>query len=125
MRLHHVQVSCPRGGEDDARRFWVEGLGLSEVAKPETLAGRGGAWFRSGDAEIHVGVEEPFVPARRAHPALLVEDLEGVGARLRALGFGVDWTERHTFPGYERCHVRDTHGNRVELLEESRGVTDQ
>lgn len=116
MRLHHVQVACPRGGEDGARRFWADALGMTEVAKPETLAGRGGCWFRAGTAEVHVGVEEPFAPARKAHPALVVDDLDAVGARLESLGFEVDWTERRTFPGFERCHVLDAHGNRVELL---------
>ncbi|NPC97404.1 glyoxalase [Nocardioides sp. zg-DK7169] len=125
MRLHHVQVSCPPGGEELARRFWGEGLGLAEVEKPPALRSRGGAWFRSYDAdeqvvaEVHVGVEDPFVPARRAHPALLlasVADLEETGSRLVALGFEVDDRERHTFDGHERLHVRDGHGNRVELL---------
>ena len=125
MRLHHVQVACPPGGEDLARRFWGDGLGMTEVAKPVDLAGRGGAWFRSysdsGEvtAEVHVGVEDPFAPARKAHPALLLDavaELEAAAARLAALGFEVDWTERHTFPGHERCHARDGHGNRVELL---------
>jgi catechol 2,3-dioxygenase-like lactoylglutathione lyase family enzyme len=116
MRLHHVQVACPRGGEDAARRFWAEGLGMTEVAKPGALAGRGGCWFRAGTAEIHVGVEEPFAPARKAHPALVVEDLDAVAARLGALGFEVDRSERRTFPGFQRCHVHDAHGNRVELL---------
>ncbi|MBF4161645.1 VOC family protein [Nocardioides acrostichi] len=117
--LHHVQISCPRGGEGAARRFWVEGLGMAEVPKPPDLAVRGGAWFRSGGAEVHVGVEEPFSPARKAHPALLlvgVEALEHAVERLADLGFVTDWSERHTFPGHERCHVRDGHGNRVELL---------
>ena len=125
MRLHHVQVACPRGAEDDARRFYADGLGMTEVDKPADLRAKGGAWFRAHDptgrvtAEIHVGVEEPFTPARKAHPALLLEDvaeLEAVAARLDGLGFGVDWTERHTFPGHERCHTADGHGNRVELL---------
>ena len=125
MRLHHVQVACPPGGEDVARLFWAEGLGLTEVAKPADLAGRGGAWFRSYadsgkvTAEVHVGVEDPFAPARKAHPALLLDGvpgLEAAAARLARLGFEVDWTERHTFPGHQRCHTRDGHGNRVELL---------
>ncbi len=125
MRLHHVQVSCPRGGEDAARRFWAEGLGLVEVEKPEALRARGGAWFRAYDAtgtvgaEVHVGVEDPFVPARKAHPALLLDSvaaLEAAAARLEALGFEVDLTERYTFDGHERVHARDGHGNRVELL---------
>lgn len=119
MRLHHVQVACPIGGEDAARRFYAEGLGLAEVAKPADLAARGGAWFRRDGVEIHVGVEDPFAPARKAHPALLLDDvaaLEALALRLRPLGFDVDWRERHTFEGYERFHTRDAHGNRVEVL---------
>jgi catechol-2,3-dioxygenase len=94
-------------------------MGLEEVAKPQELAGCGGAWFRGDAVEVHVGVEEPFVAARRAHPALLLDsvaELERAVARLVGLGHDVDWTERHTFPGHERCHARDGHGNRVELL---------
>jgi catechol 2,3-dioxygenase-like lactoylglutathione lyase family enzyme len=125
IRLHHVQVACPPGGEDDARRFYAAGLGLTEVDKPADLAGRGGAWFRAYDdagattAELHVGVEEPFAPARKAHPAFVVGDeaaLEATAARLEDLGFAVDWRERRTFPGHQRFHTRDAHGNRVEVL---------
>ncbi|WP_435744427.1 VOC family protein [Nocardioides sp. SYSU DS0663] len=119
IRLHHVQLACPAGGEEVARRFWRDGLGMTEVPKPPELAGRGGAWFRSGEAEIHVGVEEPFVPARKAHPALAVDDvatLETLGERLTAAGFEVDWRERHTFTGHQRFHAYDGHGNRVELV---------
>ena len=125
MTIHHVQVACPSGGEGAARRFYADGLGLTEVPKPEELARRGGCWFRSYDddgavtAEIHVGVEEPFAPARKAHPALVlgsVDLLEETAARLQAADFEVDWRERHTFDGYERCHTFDAAGNRVELL---------
>ncbi len=122
MRLHHVQLAIPSGGEAVARRFYADGLGLTEVAKPEPLQGRGGLWLRSGGVEIHLGVEEPFRPARKAHPALL---LDGVGAlddtacRLEGLGFDVDHQERETFPGYLRCHAFDGHGNRVELMAEA------
>ena len=125
MRLHHVQVSCPPGGEDAARRFYAEALGLAEVAKPAALAGRGGCWFRAYDdqgdvtAEIHVGVEEPFVPARKAHPALVLDDvaaLDLLAARLRAADVPVDETERETFGGHLRFHTTDPHGNRVEVL---------
>ena len=121
MRLHHVQVAIPAGGEAVARRFYAEGLGLSEVTKPEPLQGRGGLWLRSGTVEIHLGVEEPFRPARKAHPALLLDDIEALDAtarRLEELGFEVDHRERHTFPGHLRCHTFDGHGNRVELLAE-------
>ena len=122
MRLHHVQVACPHGGEAEARRFWADGLGMTEVDKPEDLRGRGGCWFRAYDdagavtAEIHVGVEEPFTPARKAHPALLVHDLMGTAARLETAGFVVDWSQRASFASYERFHCFDAHGNRVEVL---------
>lgn len=127
MRLHHVQVAMPRGGEAAARRFYADGLGLTEVAKPEALRSRGGAWFRAYDdrgrvvAEIHVGVEDPFVPARKAHPAVVVdtvEELDGLASRLEELGFLVDWSERYTLPPYQRFHTFDGHGNRVEVLAE-------
>ena len=123
MRLHHVQVVCPPGGEDAARGFYADGLGMDEVEKPEGLRGRGGVWFRAYDgrgavvAELHVGVEEPFRPARKAHPAFVVEDLDATAARLGELGFEVDEQERETFPGYLRFHAFDPHGNRVEILQ--------
>ena len=122
MRLHHVQVACPPGGEDTARRFYADGLGLTEVDKPADLVARGGCWFRAYDdsgavaAEIHVGVEDPFAPARKAHPALVVDDLDTVASRLRELGFEVDESQRTSFPGHLRFHTFDGHGNRVEVL---------
>jgi len=125
VRLHHVQVACPTGGEEDARRFYRDGLGMTEVEKPADLRARGGAWFRAYDAtgavtaEIHVGVEDPFRPARKAHPALVLSDdaeLAGVGERLAALGFEVDDSQRDSFPGHVRFHTFDGHGNRVEIL---------
>ena len=125
MRLHHVQVACPPGGEDAARRFYAEGLGLTEVAKPAELAGRGGAWFRSYDddgavvAELHVGVEDPFAPARKAHPAFLLADvaeLEAMAARLTRLGTTSTCVSGIPFRAYERFHAFDGAGNRVEVL---------
>lgn len=126
MRLHHVQVAIPPGGEGEARRFWVEGLGMVEVAKPEPLRARGGLWLRQGPAEVHLGVEEPFRPARKAHPALLLDDvaaLDTAADRLARLGFEVDASERDTFPGHVRVHAYDGHGNRVELLAPAGGST--
>ena len=123
IALHHVQVAMPAGAEADARRFYGEALGLTEVEKPADLRARGGAWFRAHDdagavtAEIHVGVEEPFAPARKAHPALVVDDLDAVAQRLGELGFEVDRSQEHTFPGHRRVHTFDGHGNRVEVLE--------
>ena len=124
MRLHHVQVACPPGGEDAARRFYADGLGMTEVEKPEDLRPRGGVWFRSFTggkvvAELHVGVEDPFRPARKAHPAFVLADvaeLQRVAERLTGLGFDVDRSQRDSFPGHQRLHTFDAHGNRVELL---------
>ena len=125
MRLHHVQVAMPPGEEAAARRFYAEGLGMTEVEKPEELRVRGGVWFRTWDragevtAEVHVGVEEPFVPARKAHPALVVAsaaELDLLADRLAGLGFEVDTSQRTSFPGHLRFHTFDGHGNRVELL---------
>jgi catechol 2,3-dioxygenase-like lactoylglutathione lyase family enzyme len=120
MRLHHVQVACPVGGEEAARRFYVDGLGLTEVEKPADLRGRGGLWVRhAGGAEIHVGVEEPHQPARKAHPALLLDDVDQLDAladRLTGLGYDVDTSQRETFPGYLRLHTFDGAGNRVEVM---------
>jgi catechol 2,3-dioxygenase-like lactoylglutathione lyase family enzyme len=124
MRLHHVQVACPPGGEEIARRFYRDGLGMTEVEKPANLRARGGVWLRafSGGtvvAELHVGVEDMFRPARKAHPAFVLADvaeLEQVGERLAGLAFEVDWSQRDTFPGYQRFHTFDGHGNRVEVL---------
>ena len=123
IALHHVQVACPPRGEPDARRFYGKGLGLTEVEKPAALRDRGGAWFRSYDAlgtvtaEVHVGVEEPFAPARKAHPAFVVADLAAVASALTAVGFEVDQRERDTFEGYLRFHTHDAAGNRVEVLQ--------
>lgn len=125
MRLHHVQVACSRGTEAAARRFYADGLGMVEVEKPEDLKPKGGAWFRAYDdadrvsAEVHVGVEDPFAPALKAHPAFQfadVAELEAVVLRLSGLGFAIDWSQRRNFPGNERCHTADGQGNRVELL---------
>lgn len=105
----------PRGREDEARAFYVGVLGFEERAKPAHLAARGGAWFRSGAAEVHLGVEEDFRPARKAHPALLVRDLPAVAARCREAGFPA--TSDEPLPGYSRLYVADPFGNRIELLE--------
>lgn len=124
MRLHHVQVSIPRGGEEAARRFYGDGVGLAEVDKPPALAGRGGCWFRHVEdglvlVEIHCGVEEPFRPAQKAHPALVVDTAEGLSrmaARIEHVGGEVTWAERTTFEGFLRFHARDPSGNRLEVL---------
>lgn len=114
MRIDHVQVSCPAGGEDVARAFYRDALGMTEIAKPTILAARGGCWFRAGDAELHVGVEQDFRPARKAHPALAVDDLDACAARLAELGYPVTWDD--SIPGRRRFHTTDGHANRIEIV---------
>jgi hypothetical protein len=106
-------VAAPPGCEAEARAFYGGLLALEELPKPEPLAARGGCWFRAGGQELHVGVEEPFTPARKAHPGLVVEDLPELVARLAAAGIQADWDE--TLPDVRRCHVADPFGNRLEL----------
>jgi len=114
MRIDHVQVSCPAGGEEVARAFYRDALGMTEVQKPPLLAARGGCWFTDGPAEVHVGVEEDFHPARKAHPALAVDDLDLCARNLLERGYPVTWDD--TIPGRRRFHTADGHGNRVEIV---------
>lgn len=113
--LHHVQLAAPVGSEGRTRWFYATVLGLPEVAKPPVLAARGGAWFRSSFVEVHVGAEEEFRPARKAHPGLLVTGLVEFAERIESYGVDVEWDD--SFPGFRRCYVHDPHGNRLELME--------
>lgn len=113
MSLHHVQVSCPAGSEEELRAFYVGVLGMVEVIKPPALAARGGAWFRDGSLEIHCGVEEDFRPARKAHPGIAVDDVEGLAAAVAASGAEIRWNE--DIPGLRRFHTDDPVGNRLEF----------
>ncbi|TMQ98932.1 glyoxalase [Actinomadura soli] len=113
--VHHVLLAAPPGSEDALRAFYTGVLGLEETAKPPELAQRGGAWFRGGGVELHLGIERGFRPARKAHPALLVRDLDALAARFRAAGHDV--TPDGLFPGYRRFYADDPVGNRLEFLQ--------
>jgi catechol 2,3-dioxygenase-like lactoylglutathione lyase family enzyme len=116
--IHHVQLACPPDGEADLRNFYGDVLGMTEIPKPAALAGRGGAWFRmpalGGDIELHLGVENAFTPALKAHPGLLVADLDAYAARLTAAGYPVKWDS--DFPGMRRFYSHDCNNNRLEFL---------
>jgi catechol 2,3-dioxygenase-like lactoylglutathione lyase family enzyme len=116
-RIEHVQLAMPAGGEALARTFYTGALGIPETPKPPHLARRGGCWFERGDLKIHLGVEAEFRPARKAHPALLVDDLSALKERLRALGYIPKDDE--LLEGYQRIYVDDPFGNRIELMEPS------
>lgn len=115
--LHHVQVAMPPGREQDARSFYAGVLGLDEIAKPPVLAARGGVWFRSGTLELHLGVEETFSPARKAHPGIVLSDASAFDRLAARLGeAGVQVRPDAEFPGHRRFYVDDCFGNRLEFL---------
>lgn len=113
--VHHVQLAMPPGGEPRARAFYGGILGLAEVPKPPALTRRGGVWFRSATLELHLGVEEGFRPARKAHPGILVTDLNALAARLS--GHGITVRPDAGYPGYQRLCAEDPFGNRLEFLQ--------
>jgi catechol 2,3-dioxygenase-like lactoylglutathione lyase family enzyme len=114
-RLDHVLLAMPAGREAEAREFYQGILGIPEAVKPSELAARGGCWFEDGELKVHLGVEENFAPARKAHPAFLVDDLAGLTAALINAGYAI----AHDKPleGYDRIFVDDPFGNRIELME--------
>jgi catechol 2,3-dioxygenase-like lactoylglutathione lyase family enzyme len=115
LALHHVQIVMPEGAEGAARAFYAGVLGLWEVEKPEPLRARGGAWFEAGEIRVHLGVETPFAPARKAHPAFAVASLP---VAIRALeARGVAYRRDVDLPGMRRVYVDDPFGNRIELLD--------
>ncbi len=116
--IHHVQLAMPPGQEAEAEAFYEVLLGIPRVRKPPSLERRGGCWFRSAAVEIHLGIDDPFVPARKAHPAFLVDDLPGLRDRLAAAGCPVILDE--PLPGHDRFYTSDPFGNRIEILSPSR-----
>ena len=113
--IDHVQLAMPSGEEAAAVAFYEGLLGIPQVPKPPHLAKRGGCWFERGSLKIHLGVEEDFRAARKAHPALLVEDLPDLVAALRAAGVTI--RDDEPLEGYERVYADDPFGNRIELME--------
>jgi catechol 2,3-dioxygenase-like lactoylglutathione lyase family enzyme len=115
--IDHVQLAIPPGGEDAARRFYGEVLGLVEVPKPDAMRARGGMWFQAGPVGIHLGIEPGMRASAKAHPALVVSDLAALVGRLVAAG--CEWRDDHDLPGTQRGHTRDPFGNRIELIAQS------
>lgn len=118
LRIDHVQLAMPKGSEDRARSFYHDVLGMEEIPKPDALAGRGGCWFTSEAAQVHLGVEEDFRPVKKAHPALVVEGLDDILANCHAAG--LPSKPDAEIEGRLRVHVFDPFGNRLELIEAKR-----
>ncbi|WP_066293999.1 VOC family protein [Bacillus sp. FJAT-29937] len=113
--IDHIQLAAPKGCEEQARLFFGEILGLEEIPKPENLQKRGGCWFLCGNQEIHIGVQEDFLPAKKAHPGLVVENLEDLRSTLEMKGCKIK--EEPPIEGRNRFFVDDPFGNRIEFLE--------
>ena len=116
LSIDHVQIAMPAGEEDKARAFYINTLGFTEIPKPAELARRGGVWFQSENVQLHLGVENDFRPARKAHPAFIVDDLNALIAKAQSAGYETD-TSQPPLDGYKRAHVFDPFGNRIELME--------
>jgi len=114
-RLDHLQIAAPEGCEAAARDFYGDRLGLREIPKPTSLQSRGGCWFACGPQQLHIGVEKDFRPARKAHPAFAVTNLDDL--RQSLLASGVKVTDDSSIPGVHRFHAEDPWGNRLEFLE--------
>lgn len=113
--IDHVQLAAPKGSEPIAKQFFGEVLGFKEIEKPEALKKKGGVWFEFGNYQIHIGIEEPFAPAKKAHPAFQIENLESLKEHLtnKEINYIVDYD----LPGANRIYVHDPFGNRIEILE--------
>jgi catechol 2,3-dioxygenase-like lactoylglutathione lyase family enzyme len=118
LALDHFQLAMPRGEEPAARAFYGRVLGLAEIPKPELSAARGGLWFQCGPQQLHLGVDDDFRPAKKAHPAFVVDDLEALAKELQAEGYPVvlDCVQ---IEGGRRIFTEDPFGNRVELTQPS------
>jgi catechol 2,3-dioxygenase-like lactoylglutathione lyase family enzyme len=113
--IDHVQIAAPKGCEEDARRFFGGLLGLDEIEKPEALRSRGGCWFKVGSRQLHIGVDEPFHPAKKAHPAFAVSDVDALFAAFETAGVKCNWDE--ALGGVRRFFAFDPWGNRLEFTE--------
>lgn len=112
--IDHVQLAIPRGAEAEGVAYFCDLLGFEQVPKPAPLAVRGGCWFRSGPVVVHLGVEEPFAAARKAHPAFVVQGIDALAERLSGAGHAVRWD--HELPDVRRFHTDDPWGNRIEIV---------
>jgi catechol 2,3-dioxygenase-like lactoylglutathione lyase family enzyme len=114
-RIDHILLAMPAGRENEARAFYQEMLGIPEIVKPPQLAARGGCWFEAGELKVHLGVERDFAPARKAHPAFVVDDLKGLMSNLKQAGYTL--TPDAPLEVYDRIFVNDPFGNRIELMQ--------
>ena len=112
--IDHIQIAAPSSSEDAARRFYGELLGMEEIPKPDNLKARGGCWFRCGLHEVHIGIQQDFMPAKKAHPGFTVDALEQLQSRISEAGYLIN--EEQPIDGRSRFFTHDPFGNRIEFL---------
>lgn len=113
--IDHIQIAAPPGCEPEARNFFGQILGLEEIEKPVPLRSRGGCWFKIGNKQLHIGVEQDFHPARKAHPAFSVDDIEHLFEKLSKTGIRCAWDD--AVNARKRFYADDPWGNRLEFTE--------
>ena len=116
LSIDHIQLAMPFGEENKARAFYLNVLGFTEIPKPAELAKRGGTWFQSEGARLHLGVEQDFRPARKAHPAFIVDELDVLITKAQSAGYETD-SSQPPLDGYKRAHIFDPFGNRIEFMQ--------
>lgn len=121
MRLDHVQLAMPPQGEAIATTYFTQIIGMQQVEKPEPLRLRGGCWFALDGVHIHLGVEDPFIPQKKAHPAFCIEELDELAERLAAAGYPIQWDT--SLPARRRFYTQDPFGNRIEFMLDGDGFT--
>lgn len=113
--IDHIQLAAPKGSEEEARRFFKDILQFKEIEKPAELRKRGGVWFECGKIQLHIGIEEPFSPAKKAHPAFEVKNITELMEHLVSCQVAI--IEDDKLPGAKRFYTSDPFGNRLEFLE--------
>lgn len=123
LEIDHVQITIPKGMEEQGIAFYCGVLGLSQIEKPEALKPRGGFWLQAGDRAVHIGTEDGVERrATKAHVAYRISNLSGWREKLSQHGVVIE--EQVPIPGYNRFEFRDPFGNRVELIESLESVRD-
>lgn len=118
LGLHHAQITIPKGAENEAKHFYCQVLGLTEIEKPESLKGRGGFWLTVGHIDVHIGTEDGVDRQQtKAHLAYLVDDIPFWRNKLENIGVSI--LNSVPIPGFNRFEFRDPFGNRVEMIQKS------
>ncbi|HSE98361.1 MAG TPA: VOC family protein [Blastocatellia bacterium] len=118
IEVNHIQVTVPETALADAKHFYGSVLALEEIPRPSTTSSRGGAWYRLGEVEIHLSVEDAAAAngASKRHICYLVADIKEAEAEFRRANVEILPDERPV-EGWIRFYVRDPGGNKIEIAQ--------